>query len=335
MLNDNWNADLQSPPVQTVMSNFSIHKKSDKEWYSPSFLSHPNGYEMCLRIIANGQYEGYGTHLSLYIHLMAGKNDDNLSWPFRGEVKVQLINHKGNNVELSIFFHDFFGNQACNRVINGIPVNGGLVNRVGQGRALFISHDKLQGSEFLRDDSIRVVIKEIIVYAAPLPEIAPSAVLDFVITNFSKCKRSNEECISQSFYSHEYGYKLSLLVYPNGRDKWKNKYISIFVHLMKGENDDKLTFPFRGDILVQIVNWRENKRHVEQLIEFNKETDPRGDYGARVTGLAGFLSGRQYRGYGFPDFLSHEFLEFDESRNTQYVNDDDSIHVRVTKITLA
>ena len=107
---------------------------------------------------------------------------------------------------------------------------------------------------------------------------------------------------------------------------------------MKGENDDKLTFPFRGDILVQIVNWRENKCHVEQLIEFNKETDPRGSYGARVTRLAGLwwlLSGRQYQGYGFPDFLSHKFLQFDESRNTQYVSDDDSIHVRVTKITLA
>ena len=103
---------------------------------------------------------------------------------------------------------------------------------------------------------------------------------------------------------------------------------------MKDENDNVLTFPFCGDILIQIVNWRENKNHTEQLIEFNEKTDPRGEYGARVTGLAGLLSGRQFRGYGFPNFLSHDFLEFDESRNTQYVSDDDSLHIRVMKITL-
>ena len=58
------------------MSNFNYYKKSAEEWYSPSFLSHTNGYIMCVRIAANGEDEGQGIHLSLYIHLMAGKNDD-------------------------------------------------------------------------------------------------------------------------------------------------------------------------------------------------------------------------------------------------------------------
>ena len=115
----------------------------------------------------------------------------------------------------------------------------------------------------------------------------------------------------------------------HGRDKWKNKYVSLFVHLMKGENDNTLTFPFRGDFLVQIVNLKENKNHAERLVEFNEKTDPKGEYGAQLTGLTGLLSGRQYRGYGYPNFLSHKFLKFDESRNTQYVSDDDTLHVRI------
>ena len=343
LLYGGWNAELQSPPVQTVMSNFNSYKNSDEEWYSPSFLSHTNGYEMCLCIVANGDDVGQGTHLSLYIHLMAGKNDDKLSWPFRGEVKVQLITHRNdrNHYEQNMVFNDSSNVQACSRVINGIPVKAGLANKVGGGKALFIGQDKLQAntSDFLEEDSIIICIKEVIIHSSPSIEPSTSSdslsvIHDFVIDNFSKRKQSNEECISEPFYSHEKGYKLSLLVYPNGQYNWKNKYVSLFVHLMKGDNDNNLTFPFRGDILVQIVNLKENKNHAERLVEFNEKTDPRGEYGARVTGLAGLLSGRQYRGYGFPNFLSHKFLEFDRSRNTQYVSDDDTVHVRIMKITL-
>ena len=323
------------------MSNFNYYKKSDEEWYSPSFLSHTNGYQMCVRIAANGEDEGQGTHLSLYIHLMAGKNDDMLSWPFRGEVKVQLINHRDDrdHYEQNIVFDDSSNVQACSRVINGIPVKAGLANRVGEGKALFIGQDKLQAntSDFLEDDSIIICIKEV-VHSSPstVPSTSsdPLPVLDFIIDNFSKRQQSNKECISEPFYSHENGYKLSLMVYPNGRSKCRNKCISIFVHLMKGENDDELTFPFRGNILVQIVNWRENKNHAERLVEFNEKTDPKGEYGARLTGLTGLLLRRQYRGYGYPNFLSHKILEFDKSRNTQYVSDDDTLHVRIMKITL-
>ena len=338
LLYDGWNAELQSPPVQTVMSNFNSYKKSDEEWYSPSFLSHSNGYEMRVRIVANGEDEGLGTHLSLYIHLMAGKNDDNLSWPFRGKVKVQLINHRGDHdhYEQNIVFGDSSNVQACSRVINGIPVKAGLANRVGEGIALFIPQDILTStSDFLVEDSISIRIKEVIVYSSPTtvpsrPSDSLPVILEFKIKNFSKRQRSNEECISEPFYC--YGYKLSLLVYPNGRDKWKNKYISLFVHLMKGENDTILPFPFRGDLLVQIVNQRENKNHAERLVEFNEKTDPKGEYGARLTGLTGLLSGRQYRGFGFPNFLSHKFLKFDELHNTQYVSDDDILHVKIMKI---
>ena len=324
------------------MYNFKSYKNSDEEWYSPSFLSHPNGYVMCVRIAANGEDVGQGTHLSLYIHLMAGKNDDLLSWPFRGEVKVQLINHRDDrgHYEQNIVFGDFSNVQACNQVVNGIPVEAGLANRVGEGKALFIGQDILTSTfDFLEEDSISIRIKEITIHSSPTtvpltPSDSLPVILDFKIKNFSKHKQSNEECISEPFYSHEKGYEMSLLVCPNGRDKWKNKYVSLFVHLMKGENDNNLTFPFHGDILVQIINWREDKNHVEQLIEFNEKTDPKGEYGARVTGLAALWSGRQYRGYGYPNFLSHKFLEFDKSRNTQYVSDDDTLCVRIMKITL-
>ena len=104
---------------------------------------------------------------------------------------------------------------------------------------------------------------------------------------------------------------------------------------MKDENDNKLTFPFHGEILTQISNWKNvNKNHAEQNIIFNEKTYPKGVYGAHFIGLATLLARRQYHGFGFPNFLSHKYLEFDESCNSQYVSNDDSLHFRIVKLTL-
>ena len=47
---------------------------------------------MCLKVYANGVGEDKGTHVSVYVYLMRGDNDDNLKWPFKGTIKVSLLN---------------------------------------------------------------------------------------------------------------------------------------------------------------------------------------------------------------------------------------------------
>ena len=47
----------------------------------------------------------------------------------------------------------------------------------------------------------------------------------------------------------------------------------LYVHLMKGENDDILTWPFKCDITVRLLNWREDKGHVEKTFDFTDTTD--------------------------------------------------------------
>ena len=44
---------------------------------------------MRLRVDANGDGD---TRVSVYIYLMQGKNDNNLLWPFTGEVTITLLN---------------------------------------------------------------------------------------------------------------------------------------------------------------------------------------------------------------------------------------------------
>ena len=81
---------LRTPPVDMVMDSFRERKIENNVWYSPPFYSHLGGYKMCLMVDANGQGDGAGTHVSVYVHLMRGEFDDRLKWPFRGNVTIQL-----------------------------------------------------------------------------------------------------------------------------------------------------------------------------------------------------------------------------------------------------
>ena len=47
---------------------------------------------MCLNVFANGYGDGEDTHVSVYVYLMRGDNDINLKWPFKGTIKVSLLN---------------------------------------------------------------------------------------------------------------------------------------------------------------------------------------------------------------------------------------------------
>ena len=62
--------------------------------YSDPFYSHRNGYKMRLLFFPDGDGTGEGTHLSLYISIIQGEFDNILQWPFRHEVKFDLINQE-------------------------------------------------------------------------------------------------------------------------------------------------------------------------------------------------------------------------------------------------
>jgi len=135
--------------------NFNQKKKSQKEWYSPPFYTHPRRYKMCIRVDADGYGDGEGTHVSVYAYLMRGKNDDNLSWPFRGEVTFTLLNQledKNHHTERVTYIEDK-DDGANRRVVDGDR------GPIGRGRSQFISHDKLgyykwYNCQYLKDDCL-------------------------------------------------------------------------------------------------------------------------------------------------------------------------------------
>ena len=81
--------EMHCTPLLIKMSQFSQLKVNNDMWYSPGFCTHTFGYKMCLRVYANGHGVGKGTHVSVYLHLMKGENDDDLTWP----IKYKMYNH--------------------------------------------------------------------------------------------------------------------------------------------------------------------------------------------------------------------------------------------------
>ena len=86
----------QAGPCVFKMPESSQHKSSKQAWYSPPFYSHPGGYKMCIRVDASGYGDAAGTHVSVFAFFIKGRNDDNLPWPFTGEVTITLFNQLEN-----------------------------------------------------------------------------------------------------------------------------------------------------------------------------------------------------------------------------------------------
>ena len=81
---------------------------------------------------------------------------------------------------------------------------------------------------------------------------------------------------------------------------------------MRGEYDDQLKWPFEGDVVVELCNWKEDKEHHEDTFSFAKMD---GYY--RVIG-----SSVDERKLGRDQFISHFSLLYNSTTNMQYIQDD-------------
>ena len=316
------------------MPKFTERSKSKDPWFSPPFYTAEEGYKLCLKILAKGD-DYVRNHASVHVHLMAGENDDRLTWPINGEVQLTVASRKGSDLIHRVRFDRKADPNSCNRVlVAGTHTPYGFASRAGIQISEFAPHsDFFRDSPYLIDDVLPVQV-DFVPLEAPSPPLSPSLersssqiqllTTNIIMPQFKKHKKAADEYKSDSFYSHENGYKFVLLIYANGLNKAQGKGISLYVHLLKGENDNKLKFPFRGELLVQLLNSRGDHFNVEQSVMFDERNDPDGKYGGQVR-----FFGRAIYGYGFDDFICHDVLEFRESTNTQYLRDDDSLHFRI------
>ena len=82
----------QSCPITIKMSECNGKKKDKVEWYSEPFYTNNKGHKMGLRVDTAGFGDGKGTHLSMFLFLLKGPHDNELTWPLRGMFEIKLLN---------------------------------------------------------------------------------------------------------------------------------------------------------------------------------------------------------------------------------------------------
>ena len=103
------------------LTQYTVHKHQEDSYYSPPFYTYPGGYKVYFRIDCNGVDTGKNTHLSTTAFLMTGENDNNLKWPFQGQITLQLVNSAGDHSHVTHIFDFGKAPKACTeRVTFGV-----------------------------------------------------------------------------------------------------------------------------------------------------------------------------------------------------------------------
>ena len=118
---------------------------------------------------------------------------------------------------------------------------------------------------------------------------------------------------------------MCISVNANGWGKGAGDHVAVFVHLMRGEYDSRLVWPFRGDITIQLVNDKRSQDRCEDTVHFNDSVS--GRVSDRVT------SGeRSDYGWGIHQFISHTTVESSTETRRYIVND--CLTFRITEIVV-
>ena len=311
-------------PMEFIISDYHEKKEANEVWYSSPFYTHDRGYKFRLHLLPNGNGRGSGSHLTAGAQLMRGEYDNELEWPFERNIRVELLNWREdkNHHSMTISFNRYsdpdgkYSSRLTDQEIGP-----------GFGKLQFISHTDLASTtntEYLRDDYLKLRVSAI-VYSTPLlhltqawqdPLISTQSGAQFTISEYSKCKQFNNQFYCPPFTTGPQGYTLCLVVYANGVGSGKGSHLSIFAYIMKGHHDDRLQWPFTGTIIIELLNWLEDKEHYKKTLTIVTNNDF-----VRVT------EGEYGNGIGYQQFISHSSL-ISSTTNTQYLYRD-CIHVRV------
>ncbi len=132
------------------------------------------------------------------------------------------------------------------------------------------------------------------------------------LTNYLKHKTEKDQFYSPPFYTSYTGYKMCLRVDANGNGAGVGTHVSVFACLIKGDNDDSLSWPFTGTVTIELLNQLEDKKHHKRTTTF-----PANNKASRRV-----VGSERGGGYGWPEFISHTDLDYNANKNTRYLKDD-------------
>lgn len=122
---------LQYAPINTsitimTMDDLGHHKTSGDPWISPSFYIH--GYHLYLQVYVNVHDDRTDTLCTtVFIRLKQGRFDNNIKWPFQGEITVEMLKDDDGEYEVlhthKIVYEIEAGNLSFGRGVTIIHPN--------------------------------------------------------------------------------------------------------------------------------------------------------------------------------------------------------------------
>ena len=116
---------------------------------------------------------------------------------------------------------------------------------------------------------------------------------------------------------------MCLRVDAKGSGCGKGTHVSVFVFLMKGENDHQVPWPFEHDVRYRILNWKKDEDHAINTADFKNSSTPCKQ---RVTSQE-----RATSGWGKSQLLPLSYLSDGAAEDTQYLHND-CLCVQVLKV---
>ena len=145
-----------------------------------------------------------------------------------------------------------------------------------------------------------------------LMKLTTSSQCTFRLTNYKKHKKDDDEIYGPPFYTSLTGYKMCIEVDANGWASGKGTHVSVYAYLMKGDNDDSLTWPFTGTVTIELLNQLEDTNHHTFTLQFpaDHKASKRVVKGERGTA-----------GRGHSEIVPHTKLDYNSDNNCQYLKD--------------
>ena len=107
---------------------------------------------------------------------------------------------------------------------------------------------------------------------------------------------------SPPFYTSQYGQKMRLKAYLQGRDRGKSTHLSLYIIIMKGDYDALLDWPFRQKITFFLIDQSEQKAHRTHQLSPNRSLP-------NIKVVFNRPTMKENLGIGNPCFVPHEALE--------------------------
>ena len=136
----------------------------------------------------------------------------------------------------------------------------------------------------------------------------------FKLSGYANKKENDDAYYSPTFYTHQGGYKMCILIYPNGYGDGEGEgtHVSVFTKLLEGRYDNNLHWPFLGTVTYELLNQLGDDNHHRMVRTFTTRDN---------TSVSCIES--------YSKFIPHSSLGHNSATNTQYLLDD-TLYFRVS-----